>query len=92
MLGKGIAVCMLARHSGLGWRQAGALVLALQPMSSLAVLLAADTFAWASQLPGADRGVLQALLAATSLMQLTGPLWTSYALRNAVHESDGESP
>jgi Kef-type K+ transport system membrane component KefB len=90
MLGKGLAVGMLARHSGLGWRQAGALILALQPMSSLAVLLAADTFAWASQLPGADRGVLQALVAATSLMQLTGPLWTSYALRTAVHESHEE--
>jgi Kef-type K+ transport system membrane component KefB len=87
--GKGLAVVLLARQSGLGWRQAGALTLALQPMSSLAVLLAADTLAWGSQLPGADRGVLQALLAATTLMQLTGPLWTSLALRKVARETNG---
>jgi Kef-type K+ transport system membrane component KefB len=91
MLGKGLAVGVLARQSGLGWRQAAALTLALQPMSSLAVLLAADTFAWSSQLPGADRAVLQALLAATSLMQLTGPLWTSTALRKIARETHADT-
>jgi Kef-type K+ transport system membrane component KefB len=89
--GKGLAVAALARPSGLGWRQAGALTLALQPMSSLAVLLAADTFAWASQLPGMDRAVLQAVLLATSLMQITGPLWTTLALRQVAREADGVS-
>jgi Kef-type K+ transport system membrane component KefB len=88
-VGKGLAIVLLARPSGLGWRQAGALTLALQPMSSLAVLLAADTFAWASQLPGMDRSVLQALLLATTLMQLTGPLWTSIALQKVARETDG---
>jgi Kef-type K+ transport system membrane component KefB len=81
VVGKGLAVVLLARPSGLGWRQAGALTLALQPMSSLAVLLAADTFAWSTQLPGMDASVLHALLAATTLMQLTGPLWTTLALK-----------
>ncbi|WP_280154245.1 cation:proton antiporter [Piscinibacter sp. XHJ-5] len=89
--GKALAVATLARPSGLGWRQAGALTLALQPMSSLAVLLAADTFAWASQLPGMDRAVLQAVLLATSLMQITGPLWTTLALQKVAREADGAS-
>lgn len=85
--GKGLAVALLARPSGLGWRQAGALTVALQPMSSLAVLLAADTFAWDSQLPGMDRAVLQALLLASSLMQITGPLWTRVALQAVARET-----
>jgi Kef-type K+ transport system membrane component KefB len=89
-IGKGVAVALLARPSGLGWRQAAALTVALQPMSSLVVLLAADTFVWASQLPGLDRSVLQALLLATTLMQFTGPLWTTWALRHVAREADGE--
>jgi Kef-type K+ transport system membrane component KefB len=88
LLGKGLVVALLARPSGLGWRQAGALTLALQPMSSLAVLLAASSFDWSAQFPGVDAGVLQALLIATTLMQLTGPLWTSLALRRLVHEAN----
>jgi Kef-type K+ transport system membrane component KefB len=88
-VGKGVAIALLARPSGLSWQQATALTLALQPMSSLAVLLAADTFNWSTQLPGADSMVLQALLAATTLMQLTGPLWTTFALRHVAHESTG---
>ena len=72
--------------SGLGWRQALALTLALQPMSSLAVLLAADTFGWPSQLPGIDRSVLQALLLATTVMQLSGPLWVQWGLRQVARE------
>ena len=70
-----------------GWRQAGALTLALQPMSSLAVLLAADTFGGAANPPGVDIFALQALLIATTLMQLTGPVWTSLALRQVAHEN-----
>ena len=91
-VGKGLAVAALAKASGLGWRQAGALTLALQPMSSLAVLLAADTFAWASQLPGMDLAALQALLLATTLMQLTGPLWTAIALQKVAREAEPGKP
>lgn len=91
IVGKGVAVTLLARPSGLGWRQSAALTMALQPMSSLAVLLAADTFIWSSQLPGMDRSVLQALLAATTLMQLTGPLWTVVGLQHVARETNGES-
>lgn len=89
-LGKGLAVMALAKPSGLGWRQAGALTLALQPMSSLAVLLAADTFLWASQLPGMEARVLQALLAASTLMQLSGPLWATIALKHVAREAEAE--
>lgn len=87
LVGKGLVVALLARPSGLGWRQAAALTLALQPMSSLAVLLAADSFGWPAQFPGIEPTVLQALLAAITLMQLTGPLWTTLALRQVARET-----
>jgi Kef-type K+ transport system membrane component KefB len=86
-VGKGLAVFALARPSGLSWRQSLALTLALQPMGSLAVLLATNTFGWASQLPGVFPDVLQALLVATTLMQLVGPLITTFALRTVARES-----
>lgn len=87
LVASGLAVGALARVSGLAWRQAAALVLALQPMSSLAVLLAADTFAWTSQLPGVHAPTLQALLLAITLMQLTGPVWTQLSLRHLARET-----
>ena len=86
LVGKGLAVALLARPSGLGWRQAAGLTLALQPMGGLAVLLVAPTFAHASQLPGADAQVLQALLVATTLMQITGPLWAQAGLCRVADE------
>lgn len=87
IVGTGLGIGALARVSGLGWRQAGALTLALQPMSSLAVLLAADTFAWSTQLPGAHTATIQALLLAVTLMQLTGPVWTQLSLRHLAKET-----
>jgi Kef-type K+ transport system membrane component KefB len=86
LIGKGIAIAVLAKPSGLGWRQAGALTIALQPMSSLAVLLTADTFGWPSQLPGANGGVLQALLISTTLLQFIGPLLAERAVRDLAQE------
>ena len=65
-----------------------ALTLALQPMSSLAVLLAADTFGWSSQLPGAHTHTIQALLLATTLIQVTGPIWTQLSLRHLARETN----
>ncbi len=88
LAGAGLAIGALARASGLGWQQAAGLVLALQPMSSLAVLLAADTFGWGSQLPGMHEPTLQALLVAITLMQLTGPLWTQLSLRHLARETE----
>jgi hypothetical protein len=87
-LAKGAALIGTAGTSGLGQRQAIALTLALQPMSSLAVLLAADTFGLPSQLPGVETRMLQALLVATTLMQLAGPVLTQYALRHIARESE----
>ncbi len=87
LLGSLLAVGALAPWSGLAWRQALALALALQPMSSLAVLLAATSFAGARELPGIGFAALPALLLATTLMQATGPVWTSLALRLVARES-----
>ena len=89
LLGTAVAVAALARPSGLGWRQAAGLCLALQPMSSLAVLMAADSYGWSSQLSGIDTRTLQALLVATMLMQFTGPVWTQLALRRVARECEG---
>jgi Kef-type K+ transport system membrane component KefB len=86
-VGQAAAVVLLAKPSGLGGRQSAALTLALQPMSSLAVLLAADNFNWAKQLPGAGHDVLQALLIATTVLQLVGPVITTFALGRVARES-----
>jgi len=91
LVGKGVGVALLARPSGLGWRQAAGLTLALQPMGSLAVLLVADNFRWSEQLPGFDLAVMQALLVAAALMQLTGPLWLNLALRRVAGECQEET-
>ncbi len=85
-LGSAVAVGALARASSLGWRQSAGLIVALQPMSSLAVLMAADSFRWASQLGGVDARTLQALLVATMLMQISGPLWSRLGLRRIAGE------
>lgn len=91
LVGKGIGVALLARPSGLSWRQALGLTLALQPMSSLAVLLVADDFRWSSHLPGMDPAVMQALLVAAAAMQLSGPLWLKFALQRVAGECDEDS-
>jgi Kef-type K+ transport system membrane component KefB len=91
LAGKALAVALTARASGLGWRQAGALTLALQPMSGLLVLLAAASFSWDAALPGVDPRVLSALLAATALMQLSGPLWLQFGLQHVAGETGGGS-
>jgi Kef-type K+ transport system membrane component KefB len=91
LVGKGLGVALLARPSGLGWRQAMALTLALQPMGSLAVLLVADNFRWSEQLPGFDPGVMNALLVAAAAMQLTGPLWLQLGLQRVAGECRQET-
>jgi Kef-type K+ transport system membrane component KefB len=85
--GKALAIMALAKPSGLSGRQAIALTLALQPMGSLTVLLAADTFDWSVHLPGVGSPALQALLIATTLMQLTGPVWSQLALHLVARET-----
>ena len=85
-LAKTLAIVALARPSSLGWRQSLGLGLALQPMSSIAVLLTADTFGWPASLPTPEAAVLQALLIATTLMQLSGPLWIQLGLGRVADE------
>jgi Kef-type K+ transport system membrane component KefB len=87
LLATAAVMAATARWSGLSMRQAAGLTLALQPMSSLAVLLAAENYAWAAQLPGIDAGVLQALLLSITLMQLTGPAWVRLALHGVTREA-----
>jgi Kef-type K+ transport system membrane component KefB len=87
---KSAAVLMLARPSGLGWRQSVGLALALQPMSNLAVLLSVSTFGWPGNFPAPDQQVLQAVLIATTLMQLTGPWWTQLGLQQVARECPTE--
>jgi Kef-type K+ transport system membrane component KefB len=79
-LGKGLAVAAFARPSGLGWRQAIGLTLALQPMAQSALLLGAASFGWSPESPLADANVLQALLISVTFMQLSGPVWAQFGL------------
>ena len=50
-------------------------------------LLAANSFGWAKQLPGVEYHVLQALLVATTVLQLAGPILTTFALGSVARES-----
>lgn len=84
--GKAVAVAALARRSGLGWQQAAGLTLALQPMAQSALLLGAATYGWPVDAPRVDAGVLQALLVAVTLMQLSGPVWALLGLRHVAGE------
>jgi Kef-type K+ transport system membrane component KefB len=85
--GKALAVVALARPSGLGTRQSLALAMALQPMASSTLLISATTFGWPADTPQLHAGVLQALWIATTLMQLSGPVWIALALRRGVREA-----
>jgi Kef-type K+ transport system membrane component KefB len=91
LAGKAGAVLALARPSGLGWRQSLGLALALQPMSNLPVLLSVSTFGWPANFPAPDQQVLQAVLIATALMQLTGPWWTLIGLKQVARECPSEA-
>lgn len=87
LVGKGVAVVALARFSGLGWRQALALTLALQPMAQTALLLSSSSYGWPAGTLGIDAGVWQALLISTTLLQLAGPVITQGALHRVAGEA-----
>lgn len=77
-LAKGVAVFAFARPSGLAWRQAGCMAVALLPLSATAWVLALEF----SQLhPGPGGEMLPLVLAAIGLTELLGPLAVLYALR-----------
>ena len=86
LVGKALAVSLLAKSSGMSARQGLALILALQPMSSLAVLLTADTLGWTAELPGIDPQMLQALLVATTVLHLVGPVLAQWSLKSLADE------
>lgn len=77
---KGAAVAVLARPSGLSWRQAGCLVAGTLPMSATAWLIGLD---FAAVHPGPGALLMPVLLAAIALVELLGPLALLYALRLA---------
>lgn len=85
--GKALAVAAFTRVSGLGWRQSAALVLALMPMSQTSLLLSTSTYGWPADTPGVDAGIWQALLIATTLLQLVGPILTELGLVRVAGES-----
>lgn len=85
--GKGLAVAAFTRVSGLGWRQSAALTLALMPMSQTALLLSTSTYGWPTDAPGVDAGIWQALLIATTLLQLVGPVLTQIGLVRIADEA-----
>jgi Kef-type K+ transport system membrane component KefB len=86
MAGKALAVLLLARPSGLGWRQAAGLALALQPASGLAVLSVGASFGWPTGWPTPDAHVFQALLIAIGVLQLTGPAFLHAGLHFVARE------
>ena len=83
-------VLLLARPSGLGWRQALGLGLALQPASSLTVLMTSSTLDWPASLPLPESVPMQALLIALTLMQLSGPIWLQLGLCAVAQECPTE--
>ena len=92
LLAKTGTVLLLARPSGLGWRQALGLGLALQPAAGLTILLTGNTLGWPSALPLPDSTLLQALLIALTLMQLSGPIWLQLGLCTVARETCSNAP
>jgi hypothetical protein len=78
LLAKGAAVALLARPSGLSWKQAVCLVLGTLPLSATGWLIGLD-FATIHAEPGAV--LMPLLLAAIALVELIGPLVLLYGLR-----------
>lgn len=75
---KGVAVFAFARPSGLAWRQAACMAVALLPLSSTAWVLALD---FRQLHPGPGGEMVPLVLAAIGFTELLGPLAVLYALR-----------
>jgi hypothetical protein len=73
-------VFVFAPLVGLKLRHAGLLVLALLPMSGLAVVLVHET---ASLYPEIRASVAPVVLAAVVMLELFGPIATQFAIRQA---------
>jgi hypothetical protein len=77
---KAAAVMALAQPSGLGWRQAGGLSIALLPMSATAWVMGLD---YALRHPQAGAAMMPLLLAMLALTEFAAPLVVRAALRLA---------
>jgi Kef-type K+ transport system membrane component KefB len=78
LLGKAAAVALLARPSGLSWRQAAGLSAGLLPLSATAWVLALE---FSAVHPGPGAALMPPMLAAIALLELPAPLLLLYALR-----------
>ena len=94
LLGKLLPTLLLARKSGLSYRQALALGLALTPMSGIAFVLTAD---FMSNFPQAGARVGEIALASLCILEIVGPvvlqrvlIWTGEAQSTA--ERSGGQP
>lgn len=87
LLGKGVGVAIFGPISGLSFRQALALGLALTPMSAVAVLLVEDIRSLYPQF-GAQVGVVVLTMAA--VLQLVGPIGVQWALRFSKESNERE--
>jgi Kef-type K+ transport system membrane component KefB len=79
-LGKGLAILVFGRASGMRPGAAGLLALALTPMSGLAVVMVRDTV---SLYPSFGRELAAVILSAVVVLELLGPIATQFALRRA---------
>lgn len=79
-LGKAIGVYALAPLAGLSMRHASLLVVALAPMSGLAVIMVHET---SGLYPKLSASIAPVVLAAVVILELLGPVATQYALRRA---------
>ncbi|HKI64434.1 MAG TPA: cation:proton antiporter [Burkholderiales bacterium] len=85
-LGKGLAILLFGRLSGVRTGGAGLLAIALLPLSGLAVGMVRDT----SELsPAFGKELAGILLAAVAISELLGPLATQFALRRAGEADPG---
>jgi Kef-type K+ transport system membrane component KefB len=80
LLTKTLAMVVTAAPSGLSPRKGFLLGLSLSPMSGLAVVLVEDA---GSIYPNFSTDLLVIVLATVTLMQLVGPVLTSFSLRQA---------
>ncbi|HLU77057.1 MAG TPA: cation:proton antiporter [Burkholderiales bacterium] len=79
-LGKAVGIFALAPLTGLSTRHASLLVVALAPMSGLAVIMVHET---SGMYPQLSAGIAPVVLAAVVILGLLGPVATQYALRRA---------
>jgi Kef-type K+ transport system membrane component KefB len=79
-LGKGLAILLFGRLSGIQPGGAGLLAIALVPMSGVAVVMVRDT---TSLYPAFGRELAAVVLSAVAALELLGPIATQFALRRA---------